>query len=75
MFASSALVSPFVSLQAGIDIDVSNVGVGIHVNPAVGLDISRFSINFGYDMRYGVWKHGKGIDNHYFKIGVGVTIL
>ena len=68
-------VSPFVSLQAGVDIDVSNVGVGIHVNPAVGLDISRFSINFGYDMRHGVWKHGKGINSHYFKIGVGVTIM
>lgn len=71
---TNTLASPFISLKAGVDFDVDNTGMNININPAAGLDIDRYSINFGYDMHAGVWKSCKGKDSHYFKIGVAVTI-
>ena len=70
----NTLASPFISFKGGVDFDVCNTGMNININPAIGLDISRYSINFGYDMHHGVWRHSKGTESHYFKIGVGITI-
>lgn len=70
----NTLASPYVSLKGGVDFDVCNTGMNININPAIGLDISRYSINFGYDMHHGVWRHSKGTESHYFKIAVGITI-
>ena len=71
---TNTLVSPFISLRGGVDFDVCRTGMNINLNPAVGLDISRFFINFGYDTHLGVWRHSKGTNSHYFKIGIGVTL-
>ena len=70
----NTLASPYVSLKGGVDFDVCNTGMNININPAIGLDISRYSINFGYDMHHGVWRHSKGTESHYFKVAVGITI-
>ena len=48
--------------------------MNIDINPAIGLDIDRYSIIFGYEMMNGVWKHCEGTNNHYFKAGIGITI-
>ena len=61
-------------LKAGVNFDVCNTGMNIDINPAIGLDIDRYSIIFGYEMMNGVWEHCKGTNNHYFKAGIGITI-
>ena len=61
-------------LKAGVNFDVCNTGMNIDINPAIGLDIDRYSIIFGYEMMNGVWKHCEGTNNHYFKAGIGITI-
>ncbi|MBQ7811117.1 MAG: hypothetical protein IJ394_01010 [Bacteroidales bacterium] len=67
------LASPFVSLRAGSYADITNTGLRAFVNPAVGIDISRFSINVGYEYQVGFWKYGLGEDSHRIRLGVGFT--
>ncbi len=67
------LASPFVSAKAGGLIDITNSGIRTFVNPALGVDISRFSIKVGYEYRLGCWGYGKGVHNHQVKCGVGFT--
>lgn len=69
----NTLASPFVSLKAGGYADVTNTGIRTFANPAVGIDIGRFSIKVGYEYRLGCWKYGKGISSHQVKCGVGFT--
>ena len=70
----NTLASPFIMLKAGVNFDVCNTGMNIDINPAIGLDIDRYSIIFGYEMMNGVWKHCEGTNSHYFKAGIGITI-
>ena len=67
------LASPFVSLKAGSYADITNTGLRAFVSPAVGVDISRFSIKVGYEYQVGFWKYGRGEDSHRIKLGVGFT--
>ena len=65
--------TPFVSLKAGGYADVTNTGIRTFANPAVGVDISRFSIKVGYEYRLGCWRFGEGISSHHLKCGLGFT--
>ncbi len=47
------LASPFVSLKAGGYADVTNTDMRTFANPAVGVDIGRFSVKVGYEYRLG----------------------
>ena len=67
------LGSPFVSAKAGGLIDITNSGIRTFINPALGVDISRFSIKVGYEYQFGCWGFGKGSHNHQVKCGVGFT--
>ena len=67
------LASPFVSAKAGGLIDITNSGIRTFINPALGVDIDRFSIKIGYEYSLGCWGFGKGIHNHQIKCGVGFT--
>ena len=67
------LASPFVSAKAGGLIDITNSGIRTFINPALGVDIDRFSIKVGYEYSLGCWGFGKGIHNHQIKCGVGFT--
>ena len=67
------LGSPFVSAKAGGLIDITNSGIRTFINPALGVDISRFSIKVGYEYQFGCWGFGKGSHSHQVKCSVGFT--
>lgn len=67
------LASPFVSLRAGGYADVTNSGIRTFANPALGLDIGRFSFKIGYEYQLGFWGFGKGKHHHQIRCGVGFT--
>lgn len=67
------LASPFVSAKLGAYADVTNSGIRTLFNPAIGIDIARFSISVGYEHQYGVWGYSNGSHNHHVKLGLGFT--
>ena len=67
------LASPFVSLKGGAYADITNSGLRTFANPAVGVDIGRFSIKVGYEYQLGCWGNGDGVHTHQVKCGVGFT--
>ena len=67
------LVAPFVSMKGGAIADITNKGIRTFANPAVGLDISRFSMKVGYEYQLGFWGHLDGKHMHNVKLGVAYT--
>ena len=53
--------------------DITNKGLRTFANPAVGLDISRFSLKVGYEYQLGFWGHLDGKHMHDVKLGVAYT--
>ena len=70
---TKTLVSPFVSLKGGAVADITNKGIRTFANPAVGLDIARFSLKVGYEYQLGFWGHLDGKHMHNIKLGVSYT--
>ena len=62
--------SPFVSLKGGTVVDITNKGMRTFANPAVGLDIARFSLKVGYEYQLGFWGYLDGKHMHNVKLGV-----
>ena len=71
-FAKS-LATPFVSFKGGVLADITNSGIRTFANPAVGVDIARFSIKAGYEYQLGCWGHLNGKHKHMVKLGIGYT--
>ena len=69
----NCLASPFVSAKAGGLIDITNYGIRTFINPALGVDIDRFSIKIGYEHSLGCWGFGKGKHIHKIKGGIAIT--
>ena len=67
------LATPFVSLKGGAIADITNNGIRTFANPAVGLDIARFSLKVGYEYQLGFWGHLDGKHMHNVKLGVAYT--
>lgn len=67
------LATPYVSLKGGMVADITNKGLKTFVNPAVGVDIARFSISVGYEYQLGFWGHNNGVNNHKATVGVAYT--
>ena len=67
------LATPFVSLKGGAIADITNNGIRTFANPAVGLDIARFSLKVGYEYQLGFWGHLDGKHMHNLKLGVAYT--
>ena len=65
--------SPFVSMKGGMIADITNKGARTFANPAVGLDIARFSLKVGYEYQLGFWGHLDGKYMHNVKLGVAYT--
>lgn len=68
--------SPFLSLKAGgyANVDSEEVkGIRLFVNPAIGVEIKRFSIRAGYEYQHKVWGIDKGANKHNFKCSVAFT--
>ena len=70
---SKTLAAPFVSLKGGAIADITNKGIRTFANPAVGLDIARFSLKVGYEYQLGFWGHLDGKHMHNVKLGVAYT--
>ena len=70
---SKRLAAPFVSLKGGAIADITNKGIRTYVNPAVGLDIARFSLKVGYEYQLGFLGHLDGKHMHNVKLGVAYT--
>ena len=70
---SKTLAAPFVSLKGGAIADMTNKGIRTFANPAVGLDIARFSLKVGYEYQLGFWGHLDGKHMHNVKLGVAYT--
>ena len=70
---TKTLASPFVSLKGGAIADITNKGIRTFANPAVGLDIARFSLKVGYEYQLGFWGHLDGKHMHNIKLGVAYT--
>ena len=69
----NTLLTPFVSLKGGAVADITNKGIRTFANPAVGLDIARFSLKVGYEYQLGFWGHLDGKHMHNVKLGVAYT--
>ena len=67
------LATPFVILKGGAIADITNKGIRTFANPAVGLDIARFSLKVGYEYQLGFWGHLDGKHMHNVKLGVAYT--
>ena len=70
---TKTVVTPFVSLKGGAIADITNKGIRTFANPAVGLDIARFSLKVGYEYQLGCWGHFDGKHMHNVKLGVAYT--
>lgn len=70
---TKTLAAPFVSMKGGAIADITNEGIRLFANPAVGLDIARFSLKVGYEYQYGAWGHLEGKHMHNIKLGVAYT--
>ncbi|MBR3951415.1 MAG: hypothetical protein IKJ79_05835 [Bacteroidaceae bacterium] len=72
-FIKDCIASPFVAFKGGAMADITNKGIRIFANPAVGIDIARFSLKIQYEYQQSVWGYNDAIKAHYLKIGVGYT--
>ena len=70
---TKTLASPFVSIKGGAVADITNKGIRTFANPAVGIDIARFSLKVGYEYQLGFWGHLDGKHMHNVKLGVAYT--
>ena len=70
---TKTFAAPFVSMKGGAIADITNKGIRTFANPAVGLDIARFSLKVGYEYQMGFWGHLDGKHMHNVKLGVAYT--
>ena len=70
---TKTLAAPFVSMKGGAIADITNKGIRTFANPAIGLDIARFSIKVGYEYQLGFWGYLDGKHMHNVKLGVAYT--
>ena len=71
---TKTFAAPFVSMKGGAIADITNKGIRTFANPAVGLDIARFSLKVGYEYQLGFWGHLDGKHMHNVKLGVAYTL-
>ena len=68
------MVTPYVSLKAGGYADVTSTkvqGIRTFANPAIGVDIHRFSLEVGYEYQLGCWGYKSLAQIHQVKCSVG----
>lgn len=69
----NTLVTPFVSMKGGAIADITNTGIRTFANPAIGIDVARFSLKAGYEYQFGFWGHLDRVHSHKVKLGVAYT--
>lgn len=68
-----SFVAPFIDIRGGAIADISNSGAALFINPAIGVDIARFSVKVGYERQLGCWGSQKGVKANNVKLSVAYT--
>ena len=68
-----SFATPFIDLRGGAIADISNSGAAIFINPAIGVDIARFSIKVGYELQSGFWGSLDNTKANNVKLSIGYT--
>lgn len=68
-----SFATPFIDLRGGAIADISNSGAALFINPAIGVDIARFSIKVGYELQSGFWGSLDNTKASNVKLSIGYT--
>ncbi len=68
-----SFVTPFIDLRGGAIADISDSGASLFINPAVGVDIARFSLKVGYEHQLGCWGSLNHTKANIVKLSIGYT--
>ena len=68
-----SFATPFIDLRGGAIADISNSGAALFINPAIGVDIARFSLKIGYEHQLGCWGSLNNTKANIVKLSIGYT--
>jgi hypothetical protein len=68
-----SFATPFIDLRGGAIADITDSGASLFINPAIGVDIARFSIKVGYERQSGVWGSLDNTKANIVKLSIGYT--
>lgn len=68
-----SFATPFIDLRGGAIADISDSGASLFINPAIGVDIARFSIKVGYERQSGLWGSLDNTKANIVKLSIGYT--
>lgn len=63
----------FIDLRGGAIADISDSGASLFINPAVGVDIARFSLKVGYERQLGCWGSLNNTKRDIVKLSIAYT--
>lgn len=70
---TESFVTPFIDLRGGAIADISDSGASLFINPAIGVDIARFSLKVGYEHQLGCWGSLDNTEANIVKLSIGYT--
>ncbi len=68
-----SFVTPFVDLRGGAIADITDYGASLFINPAIGVDIARFSLKVGYEHQLGCLGSLDNTKANIVKLSIGYT--
>lgn len=68
-----SFATPFIDLRGGAIADITDSGASLFINPAIGVDIARFSIKVGYELQSGCWGSLNNTKASNVKLSIGYT--
>lgn len=68
-----SFATPFIDLRGGAIADITDSGASLFINPAIGVDIARFSIKVGYELQSGFWGSLDSTKASNVKLSIGYT--
>ena len=68
-----SFVTPFVDLRGGAIADITDSGASLFINPAIGVDIARFSLKVGYERQLGCWGSLNNTKRDIVKLSIAYT--
>ena len=63
----------FIDLRGGAIADISDSGASLFINPALGVDIARFSFKVGYERQLGCWGSLNNTKRDIVKLSIAYT--
>lgn len=68
-----SFATPFIDLRGGAIADITDSGASLFINPAIGVDIARFSVKVGYELQSGFWGSLDNTKASNVKLSIGYT--